>query len=83
MTRFILAAACAVAALGLAACGYDEQDYNAANADYNAAEANYAGNEAEYTNAADYNEANTAYAANEVANNAANASDNEVANNTY
>jgi hypothetical protein len=86
MTRPILTTACMAVAIGLSACGYEEQDYNAANADYNADEANYAGNEAGYANAADYNAGNAAYEGENMANaadNAANAVDNTVANNSY
>lgn len=36
MTRLILAATSALATLSLAACDYDKQDYNEANAAYNA-----------------------------------------------
>lgn len=57
MPKLILASAFTAAALSLAACGYDEQEYNQANADYgseyNAEEANYADNGAAYDNAAD------------------------------
>ena len=53
MRKLILASAFTAAALSLAACGYDEQEYNQANADYNTEEANYADNGAGYDNAAD------------------------------
>jgi len=56
MPKLILASAFTAAALGLAACDYDKQDYNQANADYgsdyNAEEANYADNGAAYDNMA-------------------------------
>ena len=86
MTRSILAA-CAMAALGVGACSYDEdyneQGYNAANADYNAEEANYADNAANYSNATDYNATNAANAADNMANTADNATANVATNNSY
>lgn len=51
--KLILTTACAAAALGLAACGYDKDEYND-QAGYNAEETNYSTD-----NAADYgNDAN-------------------------
>ena len=54
MPKLILAGAFAATALALAACGYDEQEYNQANADYgadyNSGDANYADNGADYGN---------------------------------
>lgn len=50
MSKLILTGIGIAATLGLAACDYDRDEYNAANADYNAEEANYADE-----NAADYN----------------------------
>jgi hypothetical protein len=82
MTRSILAATCLVAALGLAACNYNEE-YN--NQAYNAEGADYAGN-ADYNATADYNAVNAANAADNAANttaNAMNATNNMVANNSY
>ena len=47
MKRLILTAACATAALGLAGCGYDKDEYNN-QAGYNAEETNYADTGANY-----------------------------------
>ena len=56
MSKLILTGLC-TATLGLGACGYDKQEYNAANTDYNSDESSYADNTADYNagNAADYN----------------------------
>ena len=58
MPKLILTTACATAVLSLAACGYDKDEYNEANATYNAEETNYVENTADYNdmNAVDYNE---------------------------
>jgi hypothetical protein len=57
MSKLILTGLC-TATLGLGACGYDKQEYNAANTDYNADEGSYADNTADYNagNGADYND---------------------------
>ncbi len=62
MPRLILTTACATAVLSLAACGYDKDEYNEANATYNAEETNYADNTTDYNdiNAVDYNETGNA-----------------------
>ena len=56
MPKLILASAFTAAALSLAACDYDKQDYNEANADYgadyNAEETNYVDNGTAYDNEA-------------------------------
>jgi hypothetical protein len=87
MSKLMLTAATALAALGLGACNYtedyNEQGYNAANADYNADEANYTENAAAYNNTTDYNVANDANAADNMANDSANTADNAVTNNSY
>jgi hypothetical protein len=63
MTRLILTTACATAVLGLAACGYDKDEYNN-QADYNAEESNYTDAGANYAapandlNIADTNDMN-------------------------
>jgi hypothetical protein len=80
MSKLILAAP-AVAALCLAGCNYNKENYNNA-AEYNATD-NYAGNEA-YGNATEYNATNETYA-NETANmggNVANTANTET-NNSY
>jgi hypothetical protein len=86
MPRLMITAACATAALGLAACNYNKQDYNEANADYNAEGANYADNTT-YSNTADYNAINAAnatdYNATNATGNAANAANNMATNNSY
>lgn len=53
MTKLILTTVGTAAALGLAACGYDKDEYNN-QAGYNAEESNYStDNAADYGNAAD------------------------------
>ena len=47
MKKLILTTACATAALGVAACGYDKDEYNN-QAGYNAEETNYADTGANY-----------------------------------
>lgn len=47
MKKLILSAACATASLGLAACGYDKDEYNN-QAGYNADETNYSDTGANY-----------------------------------
>lgn len=61
MSKLILTGLCA-ATLGLAACGYDEEQNYDANAAYNAEEANYADNAVDYndSNAVDYNDSGNA-----------------------
>lgn len=49
MPKQFLAVVLTATVLGLAACGYDEeQNYDAANADYNAEEVNYSDNAVDY-----------------------------------
>ena len=47
MKKLILGAICATASLGLAACGYDKDEYND-QAGYNAEESNYGDTAANY-----------------------------------
>jgi hypothetical protein len=63
MNRLILTTACATASLGLAACGYDKDEYNE-QAGYNAEQSNYTDSGANYQapandiNATDMNDMN-------------------------
>ena len=47
MKKLILSVACGIAAIGLAACGYDKDEYNN-QAGYNADESNYSDTGANY-----------------------------------
>ena len=58
MNRLILTTACATATLGLAACGYDKDEYNE-QAGYNAEETNYTDTGTNYE--APANDMNMAY----------------------
>ena len=80
MPKLILTTACATAVLSLAACGYDQEEYNEANATYNAEESNYVAD-----NMTDYNDMNMDMdmdnmADNAIDNGAANAADNAAGN---
>jgi hypothetical protein len=83
MNKLILSTACAAAALGLAACDYNEAEYNEQNAIYNAEEANYTDNAAGYDNMADMNMDNAMdnAAGNATGNAAENATGNEAIDN--
>ena len=78
MTKLILTAACAAAALGLAACDYNKDDYSN-QAGYNAEESNYTDTGANYeatandVNMADLNDMNASDAGNVAANETATA----------
>lgn len=81
MTKPILIASCVAAVLGLAACNYDSQDYNAANTDYSAEDMNYANETTDYTNTGEYNAVENA--SENAIGNVEDAPSNAVANNTY
>lgn len=83
MKKLILTGVTAAAALGLAACGYEKNEYNE-EAGYNAEETNYTENAADYGNTAnDMNMTDEEHAnmSNDTAGN--NATGNEAIDNRY